>query len=165
MSAIAARLEAQYPNDNQDIGVSVVPLHEEAVSGLRPALLVLTAAVSFLLLIGCVNVANLLLARAAGRHREIAIRFALGASRARLIRQLLTESVLLGLIGGAAGVMFAAWGVPILLALGPSDIRSFHDIGLNRQVLGFSIVVSVSHRPDLWVDPAIYASSSGLTIH
>jgi putative ABC transport system permease protein len=121
-------------------------------------LIVLMAAVAFLLLIGCVNVANLLLARAAARDREIAIRFALGASRGRLMRQLLTESVLLGLIGGAAGVVFAAWGVPVLLALGPADIRSFSGIGLNREVLGFSVAISILTGLVFGSFPAIYAS-------
>jgi putative ABC transport system permease protein len=158
MSAIAARLETEYPNDNNDVGIAVSGLHEEAVGSLRSALIVLMAAVAFLLLIGCVNVANLLLARAAARDREIAIRFALGASRGRLIRQLLTESVLLGLMGGAAGVVFAAWGVPLLLALGPADIRNFGGIGLNREVLGFSVGVSILTGLIFGSIPAIYAS-------
>ncbi|MFL6514431.1 MAG: ABC transporter permease [Chthoniobacterales bacterium] len=158
MSAIASRLESEYPNDNKDVGIVVAGLHEEAVGSLRSALVVLMAAVAFLLLIGCVNVANLLLARAAARDREIAIRFALGASRGRLVRQLLTESVLLGLIGGAAGVVFAAWGVPLLLALGPADIRNFNGIGLNREVLGFSLAVSILTGLIFGSIPAIYAS-------
>jgi putative ABC transport system permease protein len=158
MNAIAARLEAQYPNENANVGIGIVPLHEQNVGGVRPALLILTAAVAFLLLIGCVNVANLLLARAAARDREIAIRFALGASRARLIRQLLTESVLLALIGCLGGVMFAAWGVPILLAIGPADIRNFRDIGLNREVLEFSVAVSVLTGLLFGAIPAFYAS-------
>jgi putative ABC transport system permease protein len=158
MSAIAARLEAQYPNENQDVGATVTPLREESVAGIRGGLLILMTAVAFLLLIGCVNVANLLLARAAARDREIAIRFALGASRARLMRQLLTESVLLALVGGAIGVLFAAWGVPILLALGPADIRNFRDIGLNREILGFSVAVSVLTGLLFGSIPALYAS-------
>ena len=158
MGAIAARLEKEYPNDNQDVGVAVTALHEEAAGTFRPALLMLMGAVAFLLLIGCVNVANLLLARAAARAREIAIRIALGASRRRLVQQLLTESVLLGLIGGAAGVVVAAWGVPMLLALGPADIRSFHQIGLNREVLGFSVAVSVLTGLVFGSVPAVYAS-------
>ena len=158
MKAIAARLEAQYPDANSDVGATVVPLREEVVSGLRPALTVLMGAVAFLLLIGCVNVANLLLVRAATRDREIAIRFALGASRMRLVRQLLTESVLLALFGGVLGVVFAAWAVPVLLAMGPADLRNFQDIGLNRQVLGFSLVVSVLTGVLFGSIPATYAS-------
>jgi putative ABC transport system permease protein len=158
MNAIAARLETQYPNENRDVGVTVVSLHEDAVVDVRPALVMLMVAVAFLLLIGCVNVANLLLVRAATREREIAIRFALGANRSRVVRQLLTESVLLALIGGTLGVVFAAWAVPILLAMGPTDIRSFHDIGLNRRVLGFSVGLSVLTGLVFGLMPAFYAS-------
>ena len=158
MSAIAAQLEAEYPNDNQDVGASVIGLHQDAVGNLRPALLLLMGAVGFLLLIGCVNVASLLLARSAARDREIAIRFALGASRSRLMRQLLTESVLLGLIGGVAGIVFAAWAVPLLLALGPAEIGDFGDIGVNRNVLGFSVALSLLTGLAFGSIPALYAS-------
>jgi len=158
MNAIGARLEAQYPNDNQDTGVTVIPLHEEAVGGLRSPLLLLMGSVGFVLLIACVNVANLLLSRAAARDREIGIRFALGASRARLARQLLTESVMLGLLGGAAGVMFAAWGVPLLLSFAPPDLRSFHDIQLNPAVVAFSVGLSVITGLLFGSIPAIYSS-------
>ncbi|HEY4284235.1 MAG TPA: ADOP family duplicated permease, partial [Chthoniobacterales bacterium] len=158
MNAIGARLEAQYPNDNQDVGIAVTPLHEEAIGGLRPPLMVLMAAVVFLLLIGCVNVANLLLARAAARDREIAIRFALGANRMRIVRQLLTESILLGLIGGSTGVVLAAWSVPLLLSLGPADIRSFGNIGVNYQILGFSLGISILTGLIFGSIPAVYTS-------
>jgi putative ABC transport system permease protein len=160
MNAIMLRLEKQYPNDNQDVGIALTPLHEEMVSGIRPTLFVLVAAVASLLLIGCANVANLQLARAAGRAREISIRAALGASRMRLIRQMLTESVLLALLGGILGVVVAAWAVPLLVALSPADIRGFTEIGLNREVLAFSFLASVLTGILFGLVPALAASSA-----
>jgi putative ABC transport system permease protein len=143
MNAMMLRFETQYPNDDMGVGIALTPMHEEMVGGIRPILLVLVAAVASLLLIGCANVANLQLARAAGRAKEISIRAALGASRLRLIRQMLTESVLLALIGGILGVVVAAWAVPLLVSLSPADIRGFKEIGLNREVLAFSFLASV----------------------
>ena len=160
MTAIALRLEKQYPIDNMDTGVALVSLHDEMVSGIRPMLLVLSTAVGSLLLIGCANVANLLLARAATRAKEISIRAALGASRFRIIRQLLTESVLLSLLGGALGVLLAAWALPVLLALSPPQIRGFKEIALNREVLGFSLAASVLTGIFFGLVPAFFASSS-----
>jgi putative ABC transport system permease protein len=160
MNAIMLCLEKQYPNDNQDVGIALTPLHEEMVSGIRPTLFVLVAAVASLLLIGCANVANLQLARAAGRAREISIRAALGASRLRLIRQMLTESLLLALLGGILGVVVAAWAVPLLVALSPADIRGFTEIGLNREVLAFSFSASVLTGILFGLVPALAASSA-----
>src|SRR3954469_13537920 len=160
MDAISRRLEQEYENDNKDVGIRVTPLHEDVVGGIRPVLLLLFAAVGFLLFIGCANVANLLLARAATRSREISIRAAMGASRTRLIRQLLTESVLLSLIGGALGAVLAAWAIPLLMAMAPPALRNFKEIGLNGQVLAFSLGVSVVTGILFGLAPAISSSSS-----
>ena len=162
MTAIAARLEKQYPDSNKDTGVSLIGMQDWQVGDIRPTLLLLLVAVAFVLLIGCANVANLLLARATGRAREVSIRAALGASRLRLIRQLLTESVLLALMGGVAGVLLAAWCVPVLLAMSPPDIRDFTAIGVNRDVLGFSIIVSVLSGILFGLAPALHASRGNL---
>src|SRR3954467_2709193 len=160
MDAISRRLEQQYQNDNMDVGIKVTPLHEDVVGGIRPVLLLLFAAVGFLLFIGCANVANLLLARAATRSREISIRAAMGASRGRLIRQLLTESVFLALIGGILGALLAAWAIPLLVAMAPPALRSFKEIGLNAQVLSFSLGVSVVTGILFGLVPAISSSTS-----
>jgi len=144
MSGIAARLEKQYPGYDQGWGIVVLPLQQVVVEKIRPALLVLLGVVAAVLLIACLNVANLLLARLAARGREISIRTALGAGRLRLIRQLLTESVLLALAGGALGLLLAFWGTRALLALNPAVIPRAEAIGLDGRVLVFTLALSVA---------------------
>jgi putative ABC transport system permease protein len=143
MDVIGARLERDYPESNRGYGVSVVPLRSQLAGELRPALLMLMGAVGFVLLIACATVANLLLARAAVRQKEIAVRAALGASRVRVWRQLLTESALLACLGGAAGLMLAAWGVRLLARLSPPELGAWQNIKLDLPTLGFTFVVAL----------------------
>ena len=160
LDTIASRLEKQYPNANQDVGITFLPLHEYVVGDVRQVLLVLLAAVVVVLLIACANLANLLLARATVRAREISIRTTMGASRARLLRQLLTESILLSVLGGVLGLVVAVAAVPSLLALSPPDIRQFKQIGVNREVLAFTFLVSVICGIIFGLIPALQASRS-----
>jgi putative ABC transport system permease protein len=160
LDTIGRRLEKEYPHSNDKTSVTFLPLHEYVVGDIRPVLLVLLAAVVFVLLIGCANVASLLLARAAARAREISIRTTLGASRRRLLRQLLTESILLALLGGILGLLLALAAVPSLLALSPPDIRQFNQIGINREVLAFSFLASVFCGVAFGLMPALQSSRS-----
>ncbi len=162
MAAIARRLEKQYPNANDDVGISLVSMQDSLVSDIRPVLWVLLGAVGCVLLIGCANVANLLLARATTRTREISIRTALGASWLRLARQMLTESILLALCGGLLGILLAWWAVPALLTMSPPEISNFKHIGLNPEVLGFSLAISLLSGILFGLAPAFHASQSNL---
>lgn len=143
MTTLARRLELQYPDSNSDWDVTLVPLHEQVVGDVRTQLLVLLGAVAFVLLIACVNVANLLLARGTARQRELAVRAALGAGRARVIRQLLTESVLLAALGGAIGLALAFGGLRVLLRAAPQNVPRLSEAGLDLRVLGFAVVISL----------------------
>jgi len=150
MDTISKRLEQQYPDTNTRKGVGLEPALLAIVGDVRPALLILLGAVGCVLLIACANVANLLLARAMSRHKEMAIRSALGASRMRVVRQLLTESMLLSLAGGALGLVLAVWWSDVLVALGKEDIPRAMQIGLDWRVLGFTFGVSLLTRSDFW---------------
>ena len=143
MTTIMRRLEAQYPESNASWGAEVVALREQMIGEIRPALLVFMGAVGLVLLVACANVANLMLARAAGRRREVTIRSALGASRTRLAGELLLESMLLALLGGALGLLLALWGVAGLRSLGPDTLPRVNEIGLDLRVLGFALVLSL----------------------
>jgi putative ABC transport system permease protein len=142
LEGIARRLEQAYPESNQGIGVTVLPLLDEIVGKVRPALLALMAGVGFVLLIACANVANVTLARSAAREREIAVRAAIGAGRPRIIRQLLTESALIAVLGGAIGLLVAYWGVHLFVTFGPAGIPRLDKVGLNKTVLVFALVVT-----------------------
>ena len=156
--AIAARLEKQYPDTNTDRSAKTVTFHEDLTGNVRPALLVVLASVVVVLLIACANVANLLLARATARQREIAIRTALGASRVRIVRQLLAEGLLLALLGAAGGLLVASWGVDLLRAFGPADLPRLQEVGVSTTVVVFTIVAAFLSTMLFALIPALHAT-------
>ncbi|HEX8456335.1 MAG TPA: ABC transporter permease [Pyrinomonadaceae bacterium] len=158
MNLIARRLEQQYPDQQINRGIIVGRVQEEIVKSVRPALFVLLGAVGFVLLIACTNVANLLLARATARRREIAIRAALGAGRARLVRQFLTESVLLAVVGGLLGLLVAKWSIQGLLTLTTGVLPRAGEVGLDMRVLGFTLLLSLLSGIIFGLAPALQTS-------
>jgi putative ABC transport system permease protein len=163
LDVIHRGLAKQFPNEYSTTGVRVVKLRDDIASGLRPALLVLLGAIGFLLLIACANVSNLLLARALARQKEIAIRSALGANRARLVRQVLTESVLLALCGGAAGILLAFWGTNVILAIGRKAIPQLAAVSLDGRVLAFTASLSLVTGLLFGLFPALRVSAITLS--
>jgi putative ABC transport system permease protein len=155
MDGIAAQLEKEFPERDAGWGVTVAPLHGDLVRDVRPALLVLMGAVGLVLLIGCVNVAHLLLARALAREREIAVRISLGASRGRLVRQLTTEGLVLALLGGGAGILLASWTLEALRAAMPAELQQVARISINPVVLAFAVALSVGSALLFGLAPAL----------
>ena len=163
MTAIAARLAQRYPDTNTGLGITVRPLLDKVVASIRPTLLALMAMVTFVLLISCANVANTLLARASGRQREIALRAAIGATRGRVVRQLLTESVLLAALGSIAGIVFAAWGINWLIAaLPPASLPRQQEIGFDARVLGAAIAATLAAGVATGLVPAVQVLRASL---
>ena len=162
LDVIAGNLSQAYPRSNTDLGFDVVSLQERLVSGFKQSLFVLLGAVVFVLLIACVNVANLLLARAAVREKELAVREALGAGRWRLMRQLLTESTLLAVAGGALGLLLAMWGVKALKLINPETIARLDEVSLDWRVLGFTLGVSCVTGVLFGLAPAMQVSTPNL---
>lgn len=162
LSAIGSRLARQYPETNTGLTFTIEPAHDVLVRSVRPALIMLMSAVGMVLLIGCANVANLLLARAAVRHKEISIRAAVGATRGRIVSQLLVESVVLSVIAGAVGLLLAMWGVDLLVALAPANIPRLDTIGIDRTVLLFTLALSLLTGIVFGLTPALSASKTNL---
>ncbi|HEV2884230.1 MAG TPA: ABC transporter permease [Pyrinomonadaceae bacterium] len=158
MNVIGARLEQEHPKFNTNWGVTVVPLRTQFSGRIRTPLLILLGAVGFVLLIACANVANLLLARAASRKKEIALRAGLGASRGRIARQLLTESLVLSAVGGALGLLLAWWGTRALLALSPPELMDLRDTTVNLSVLAFTVGLTLLTGIVFGLVPAFEAS-------
>jgi putative ABC transport system permease protein len=163
IDAIGKQLAVKHPDSNEGLDFTAVGLHEAMVGDVRTAFWILLGAVGFVLLIACVNVANLLLARAAVRESEIAVRTALGAGRWRLVRQLLTESVILGLIGGGLGLLAAVWGIEALLRLEPQGIPRLGDVGVDPRVIAFTMGLAILTGLLFGLVPAFQSTRAGVS--
>lgn len=164
LNTIAAQMAAEFPDTNKGWNLRLEPARSALVGDVRPLLLILLGAVGLILLIACANVASLLLARNSARNREIAVRTALGAGRSRLVRQMLTESVLLAFVGGAAGILVASWSVGILRRFGPETLPRLNEVGVNGPVLAFTAAVAVITGILFGLVPALQASRRDLTL-
>ncbi|HEV2835018.1 MAG TPA: ABC transporter permease [Pyrinomonadaceae bacterium] len=158
LDLLSRQVEQQSPVSNTNVLFNVTSMHEDLTRDYRPALLVMLGAVGLVLLIACANVANLLLARAAARQKEVAIRMALGASRGRIAAQLLTESLLLSLAGGAIGLLLASWGTDLLVAYGPANVPRLRDVSFDRYVLFFTLGIATLTGIVFGLAPALHAS-------
>jgi predicted permease len=163
MTLIAKRLEQQYPESNKGRSVAVTRMRDEMVGDVRLTLYLLLGAVSVVLLIACANTATLLLGKATARTREVAVRAALGASRQRIVRQLVTESLLLAFVAGASGLLLAYWGSKALVALAPADLPRLAETGIDRRVLAFTLGISMITSLLFGLVPALYASKVNLS--
>jgi len=162
MNAIAAHLAGEYPKTNKDWGATVISLQEQVTGEVGPSLMILLGTVGLVLLIACANVANLLLARAISRQKEIAVRAALGASRGRICRQLLTESIFLSIVSGFLGIFLAGWGIHFLLKLKPENLPRSTDIGIDLTVLAFTLLAALFTGLLFGFAPAMHALSVDL---
>ena len=163
MDVLAGQLQEQFPNTNSGRGANVIAFHEQLVGNVQPYLRLLFAAVGFVLLIACANVASLLLARVSGRHKEVAIRMAIGASRWRVVRQLLTESIVLSSLGGLAGLLLAFWAIDVLVALLPPEVPRLGGVGLRIPVFAWTLGISILTGMLFGLAPALGASKPDLT--